>query len=158
MTCVKDVVSTPKEDGLKNMIGGDMNAHIWELDKWENKNGKFLKRVVDEMNLQILNWVWESMKGATWFSEKNEFTWDYIGLDDWALKCVGSAYILERGDVIESDHAAVWVNVEWKVKRRMKKIRLTAKKHWDVLEVKWKRENTKIYQVLMWQWHKWVKS
>ena len=24
--------------GLKIMIGGDMNAHIWEMDKCENKN------------------------------------------------------------------------------------------------------------------------
>ena len=35
MRCVKDVVSKAKEDGLKITIGGDMNAHIWELDKWE---------------------------------------------------------------------------------------------------------------------------
>ena len=37
-------------------------------DKCENKNGKHLKRVMDELNLQILNCVWESMKGDTWFS------------------------------------------------------------------------------------------
>ena len=35
MRCVKDVVSKAKEDGLKIMIGGDMNVHIWELYKWE---------------------------------------------------------------------------------------------------------------------------
>ena len=72
------------------------------------------------MNLQILNCVLESMKGATWFSEKGEFTLDYIGVDDSALKCVESAYILDRGEVVESDNAAVGVNVEWKVERRMK--------------------------------------
>ena len=38
-----------------------MNAHIWELDKCENKNGKLLKSVMDEINLQILNCVWDSM-------------------------------------------------------------------------------------------------
>ena len=26
-----------------------MNAHIWELDKCENKNGKLLKSMVDDM-------------------------------------------------------------------------------------------------------------
>ena len=47
--------------------------------------------------MEILNCVWVSMKGATWFSEKSEFTWEYIGVDDCALKCVESAYILGRG-------------------------------------------------------------
>ena len=107
MRCVKDVVSTAKEDGLKIMIGGDMNAYIWELDKCENKNGKFMKRVMDAMNLQLLNCVWESKNGATWFSEKSEFTLDYIRVDDCALKCMESAYILERVEAVESDHAAV---------------------------------------------------
>ena len=42
-----------------------------------------------------------------------------------------SAYILERGEVVESDHATVGVNVEWKVRRKGKskrKRRLTARK------------------------------
>ena len=30
---MKDVVRNAKDEGLKIMIGGDMNAHIWELDK-----------------------------------------------------------------------------------------------------------------------------
>ena len=72
MRCVKEVISKAKEDGLNIMIGGDMNAHIWELDICENKNGKLLKSVMDEINLQILNSVWDSMKGATWFSENSE--------------------------------------------------------------------------------------
>ena len=42
MRYVKEVISKAKEDGLNIMIGGDMNAHIWELDKCENKNGKLL--------------------------------------------------------------------------------------------------------------------
>ena len=32
MMCVKDVISKAKEDEFNIMIGGDMNAHIWELD------------------------------------------------------------------------------------------------------------------------------
>ena len=57
MLRVKDVVRKAKDEGLKIMIGGDMNAHIWELDKCENKNGKLLKNMVNEMNLQIMNCV-----------------------------------------------------------------------------------------------------
>ena len=57
MLRVKDVVRKAKDEGLKIMIGGDMNAHIWELDKCVNKNGKLLKNMVNEMNLQIINCV-----------------------------------------------------------------------------------------------------
>ena len=109
-----------KEDGLKILIGGDMNAHILELDKCENKNGKLLKSVMGEISLQIPNCVWDSMKGTTWFSENSEFTLDYVCVNDSALKCVESAYILERWEVVESDYAAVGVNVEWKVRRKGK--------------------------------------
>ena len=42
-----DVVRNAKLEGLTIIIGGDMNAHIWELDICENKNGKFLKSMVD---------------------------------------------------------------------------------------------------------------
>ena len=54
MLCVKDVVRKAKDEGLKIMIVGEMNAHIWQLDKCENKNGKLLKNMVNEMNLQIM--------------------------------------------------------------------------------------------------------
>ena len=65
-----------------------MIAHICELDKWENKKEKILKSMVDDMNLQFLNCIWESMKGTTWFSENSEFTLDYICVNDCTLKCM----------------------------------------------------------------------
>ena len=82
MLRVKDVVRNAKDEGLKIMIEVDMNAHIWELDKYENKNGKLLKIMVNEMNLQIMNCVWERMNGHTWFSDNSGFTLDYICVDD----------------------------------------------------------------------------
>ena len=72
MQRLKDVVRNAKLEAFKIMIGGDMNAYIWEFDKCENKNGTLLKSVVDDMSLQILNCIWESMKGATWFSEEKK--------------------------------------------------------------------------------------
>ena len=60
----EDVVSNAKAEGLKDYDWGDMNAHIWDLDKCKNKNRKLLKSMVDDINLQILNCIWESMKGA----------------------------------------------------------------------------------------------
>ena len=133
MLRVKDVVRNAKDEGLKIVIGGDMNAHIWELDKCENNNVKLLKNMVNEMNLQIMKCVWERMNGPTWFSENSEFTLDYICVDGCALKCVQSAYILEREieEVVESDHALVGVDVEWKAKRKTKvrrKMRTTRKR------------------------------
>ena len=74
MMCVKEAISKTKVDGLNIMVCGDINAHIWELDKCKNKNGKLLKSVMDEINLQFLNCAWDSMKGATWFSGNSEFT------------------------------------------------------------------------------------
>ena len=75
MQRVRDVVRNAKLKGLKVMIGGDMNAHIWELDKCENKNGKLLTSMVDDICLQILNCIWESMKGATWFQKILSLLW-----------------------------------------------------------------------------------
>ena len=34
---IKGVVWSTQDDGLGIMIGGDMNAHIWELDGCENE-------------------------------------------------------------------------------------------------------------------------
>ena len=37
---IKGAVWRALENGLGIMIGGDMNAHIWELDGCENENGR----------------------------------------------------------------------------------------------------------------------
>ena len=47
------------------------------------------------------------MGAFVWFSENSEFTLDYICVDECALKSVQRAYILEREEVVESDHAAI---------------------------------------------------
>ena len=48
------------------MIGGDMNAHVWELDCCENKNGWRMKESMNDIGLHILNYVWDG------FNEENE--------------------------------------------------------------------------------------
>ena len=40
---IKAAVWRALENGLGIMIGGDMNAHIWELDGCENVNGRGMK-------------------------------------------------------------------------------------------------------------------
>ena len=37
---IEAVVWRALDDGLGNIIGGDMNAHTWELDGCENENGR----------------------------------------------------------------------------------------------------------------------
>ena len=49
-------------------------------------------------------------------------------MSDCALKCIENAYILERGDVVESDHAAVGVDVEWKMKEKNRRKRKAKRK------------------------------
>ena len=68
------------DDGLGIMIGGDMNAHIWELDGCENENGRRMKEIMNAMGLQILNCVWDGLNEATWYTEE-KFTLDYVCMD-----------------------------------------------------------------------------
>ena len=58
-----DISIEMKDVNKIKMVGGDMNAHIWELYKCENMNGKLLMIIVNEMNLQIMIYVWERMMG-----------------------------------------------------------------------------------------------
>ena len=96
------------DDGLGIMIGGDMNAHIWELDGCENENGGRM----NEIGLHILNCVWDGLNEATWYTEEKKFTLDYGCMDGRGPKKVVDASILDLREVIESDHAAIRVENE----------------------------------------------
>ena len=63
------------DGGLGIMIGGDMNAHIWELDGCENENGRRMKENINEIGLQILNSVWDGLNEATWCTEEKGLHW-----------------------------------------------------------------------------------
>ena len=106
---IKGVVWRALDYGLGIMIIGDMNAHIWELDGCER-----MKENMNEIGLQILNCVWEWGNEATWYTEENKFTLDYVCMDGRGMKKVVGATILDLGEVIESDHAAIRVEIEWK--------------------------------------------
>ena len=63
-------------------------------------------------------------------------------------KCVESDYILERGDIVESDHTEVGTNVEWKVKRRGKygtkrKLKQKKKDEWKRMGGLWESNGKK---------------
>ena len=91
---IKGVVWRSLDDGLGIMIGGDMNAHIWQLDGCENENGRRMKESINEMGLQVLNCVWDGLNEATWCIEENKFTLDYVCMDGRGLKKGVSASIL----------------------------------------------------------------
>ena len=97
-----------------------MNAHIWELDRCENGNGRLLKQLAGDLGLQIMDCVWKGMSGATWFIDARQFTLDYVCIDREGLACVVEAVIMDEVDVVYSDHAAVSVSIEWKVKDKNK--------------------------------------
>ena len=91
-----------------------MNAHIWEVDGWENENGRRMKGIMNDQGLQIFNCVWEGLSEANWFMEEKHFTLDYVCIGGSGLRKVVGACVPDRGEVIESDHAAIRVEVEWK--------------------------------------------
>ena len=66
---------------------------------------------MNEIGLQILNYVWDGLNEATWYTEE-KFTLDYVCMDGRGLKKVVGASILDLGEVIESDHAAIRVEIE----------------------------------------------
>ena len=78
--------------------------------------------------LLILNCAWDGLSEATWFTEEKKFTLDYVCMDERGLKKAVSASVLDRGEVIESDHTAIRVDIESKgvmgsrkMKRKVKK-------------------------------------
>ena len=64
------------------------------------------------MGLQIINCVWDGLYEATWYTEGKKFTLDYVRMDGRGMKKVVSASILNIGEVIESDHAAIRIEIE----------------------------------------------
>ena len=147
---IKAVVWRALDDGLGIMIGGDMNAHIWELDGCENENGRRMKENMNEIGLQILNGVWDWLNEATWYTEEKKFTLNYVCMDGRGLKKVVGASIPDLEEVIESDHATIRVEIEWKgvmgqrnkKKKAQKKRGLTTQK----LEVFGRRMNGKKFE------------
>ena len=124
-----------------------MNAHIWELDGCENENGRRMKENMNEIGLQILYYVWDGLNEATWYTEENKFTLDYVCMCGRGMKKGVSASILDLGELIESDHAAIREEIECKgvlgqqkKKKKALKKRCLNKQKWEVFgrRMNWK--------------------
>ena len=93
---------------------------------------------MNEIGLQILNCVWDGLNEATRYTEENTFTLDYVCMDGRGLKKVVGASILDLGEVIESDHAAIRVEIEWNVVMGQRKKKKKAQKKRCLNKQKWK--------------------
>ena len=49
MHMIKSVVNMANFEGLKILFGGDMNAHLWELDRCDNGNGRLRKQLTGDL-------------------------------------------------------------------------------------------------------------
>ena len=47
------------------------------------------------MGLQILNYVWDGLNEATWYTEEKKFRLDYVCIDGRGLKKVVGASIID---------------------------------------------------------------
>ena len=93
---------------------------------------------MNEIGLQILNCVWDGLNEATWYTEEKKFTLDYVCMDGRGLNKVVGASILDLGEVIESDHAAIRVEIEWKGVMAQRKKKNKAQKRRCLNKQKWK--------------------
>ena len=124
MNFITEIVQEGMSSGLKVILGGNMNGHIWEIDGCENTNGKLLKEMAQGSGLQMLNMVWRDlMEGPTWVMNDSKYTLDYVYVDSGGLNKITEASIMEFEDVIESDHAGIKVNIEWRATRRTKHVK-----------------------------------
>ena len=86
----------------------------WELDGCENENGRRMKENMNEIGLQLLNCVWDGLNETTWNTEEKKFTRYCVCMDGRGMKkVVSSASILDLEEVIEGNHAAIRVEIEW---------------------------------------------
>ena len=82
-------------------------------------NTKRRNAVVGTKKSDIMNCVWKGMSGA-WFMDDRQFTLDYVCIDREGLACVVEAVIMDEVDGVYSDHDAVSVSIEWKIKKKTK--------------------------------------
>ena len=95
--------------------------------------------MISGIGLHILNYVWDGLNEATWYTEGKKCTLDYVCMDGRGMKKVVSASILDLGKVIVSDHAAIRADIEWKrvmgqwkKKKKAQKKRCLNKQKWVV--------------------------
>ena len=83
------------------------------------------------------NGVWDGLNEATWYTEEKTFTLNYVCMDGRSLKKVVGTSILDLREVIDSDHVAIRVEIEWKGVMGQRKNKKKAQKKGGLNKQKW---------------------
>lgn len=122
-----------KQAGMSVVIGGDYNAHTVEMDGHTNRNGKILRDFVEETEMEIVNNVFEEMRGATWARGEVEYCLDYVVADEMLLEKIREGRLLEWGDAVDSDHRGVEVVIDgWGGKSKPRRGLSRSKREGDI--------------------------
>ena len=127
------------------LIVGDMNGHIGLLGEGMNDNGRLLREVCKEMNLEILNETIAEGK-ITWRSRGQKSAIDYALLNGKAREKVVSMWIDEWKEFsVNSDHNFLLVKYECVTGTR--KMQERVRKKWKLKAGDWSKFRDEIGQV-----------
>ena len=131
-------IDKAKKEGMKILVGGDLNGHIGELDGRENRNGGLIKWLTETCNLEILNCVVEGMGEYTWQQRNLQYHLDYVLACRESQKILQGGYITEIGEGVGLDHAGVGIklfsresNKSTQKRKKQKQRKLRMNTDWD---------------------------
>lgn len=142
---------TGKEGGEEGrgdvlVVGGDLNGHLDELDECTNGNGKMVKGLMEQEELELLNSSWPGMRDPTWRGVGREYRLDLILVNHKGCAEVVEAWIGDYQDVVDSDHCMVAVKLIW-VSKRGSRMRRDRKKR--VPDERWSQYGQAVEEEVM---------
>ena len=116
---VNQEVIKAKREQQKVIIGGDFNGHVYELDGREDRNGRLIKLMAEDNELELLNCTIEGMDRHTWERGDLQTHIDYVLMCEEGKNVLKEGYVTEIGEGVGIDHAGVGVRI--KVGKKVKK-------------------------------------
>ena len=109
---IVEKVSEAKLHGLKVILGGDFNGHLFQLDGCSNSNGNIANNLKNRAGLKILNADFPGLAEPTWRRGDTQFTLDLIMADERAIADIRTAEHLDWEEGADSDHRVLIVELE----------------------------------------------
>ncbi|ELT88729.1 hypothetical protein CAPTEDRAFT_202077 [Capitella teleta] len=150
---IQKVAERVRMKGEMLIVGGDFNDHIWELNGVENVNERMLKKCAIDNDLEIMNVTLNGMQECTRESGDRSYHLDYIIINNRCREKGKDSWVGGLEDVVESDHRAVGMRVEWVGETRK---RVRPKKKRVVPEDKWEEFGRKVDEEI--RQGKWVQE
>lgn len=142
---VNQEVIKAKREKQKVMIGGDFNGHIYELDGREDRNGRLVKLMAEDNELELLNCTIEGMDRHTWERGDLQTHIDYVLMCEEGKNVLEAGYVTEIGEGVGIDHAGVGVILKVGKKGKITRERGAAKKRKKCLtNVDWETFGNKV--------------